>query len=321
MSSFIPNEQLHIDQHLSQIAINFRPVGFFADKIAPIVTVQHQSDLYKVYDQAELWRIDDTVRSPGTEANIYTISVGSDSYLAKNRALKTQVTIEDRANADANFIRDIEEGKVIATTDKIMLDWDRRVALQVNNVSNVGTSSAVASAWTDNANSDPLGDIELVLDQIEDSTGYRPNRAVFGGNSWRELKRNNTFTDKTNKTGFSGAGPRVTENQVKELLELEEVIVARAFFNNAEEGQPLDLQRVFTDNVLVYYAPATASVDVPSFMYSFRWAKNGLPNMNVERHPFDSKLKVDELEVGYYQDEKITGASFGGLILRTDSSN
>ncbi len=42
--------------------------------------------------------------------------------------------------------------------------------------------------------------------------------------------------------------------------------------------------------------------------------------MTVERHPFDKREKSEEVEVGYYGQEKITGASYGFLITAVNSS-
>ena len=53
---------LHIDQVLSQMAIGYRPEGFIADMIMPIVDVSKQSDLYVIWSRADRLRIHDTNR-------------------------------------------------------------------------------------------------------------------------------------------------------------------------------------------------------------------------------------------------------------------
>jgi hypothetical protein len=320
MGSYIPKSSLHIDRHLSNVAINYRPRNFFADQIAPIIPVQHQSNLYKVYSQADLWRIEDTTRAPGNEANRYEISVGSDSYVAKNYALKTGVTIEDRSNADPEFVRDLESGRVMTTQDKLMLDYDRRISVQVSTTSNVGTGTNVASSWSDRANSDPYTDISTMMATLEDATGYRPNSILFFGKSWRLFRENNTVIDKIKATALAGADLNVNVEQVKALFDIDRVVLGTGYFNSGEEGQGLTLSQMAQDHVLVYYAPMQASIERPSFMYSFRWQRPGLPNMQVERLPYDPKRKLFELEIGYYQDEKITSAPLGGLISWTTSS-
>ena len=53
---------------------------------------------------------------------------------------------------------------------------------------------------------------------------------------------------------------------------------------------------------------------------AFRWSAPGLANMQVERHPFDSKTKTSEMEVGYYQDEKVVGREYAFVIRAVDLS-
>jgi len=318
--SYIPKNQMHIDQLLSNVALNYTPQGFFADQIAPVVKVQKQTDLIKVYSKADLWRINNTARGPATEANRANISVSSDSYVCKNYALRADVTLEDRKNADAAFVRELEQGRAMFLTSQLKLAWDLRVAQQVTTSTNVGTASNVASAWTDNVNSDPISDLETVMFQIEDATAYKPNKIVFGQNPWRDFRRNDRVINKWHKTGVDGGAMNVDMNAAAALLEVDKVMVARRYYNSAEEGQTAVISKMWDDHVLVYYAPDRASVEVPSFMYSFRWAAAGLPNWQVERLPYDRFTKSDGMEIGYYQDEKILDQSLSGLIMYTDSS-
>jgi len=43
--------------------------------------------------------------------------------------------------------------------------------------------------------------------------------------------------------------------------------------------------------------------------------------MQAERHPYDSRTKCDDIEVGYYQDEKILASEYGFLISAVTSSS
>jgi len=318
--SFIPKNQLHVDKHLSQVALNYQPQGQFADRIAPIVNVDKQTDLIKIWSQADIWRIDNTVRAPGNEANRMEISVSSVQYVCKNYALAADITVEDRANADPSFVRELETGRVKTLSWKMSMDWDRRVAQQVTNTSNVGTSANVGSSWTDLANSDPFGDINTIIDNVEDGTGFRPNKMLIGGEAFRYLVRNDNIIDKTKETALTGASMNTTQQRIADLFELDDVIVGKGYFNSAQEGQPLSLTRTLDPHVLLYYAPSTPSIEVPSFMYTFRWNVPGVPSMQVERIPFDPRRKADRLQIGYYQDEKIVSSALGGLVTNVTSS-
>lgn len=322
--SYLQGRVIHVDKHLSNVALNYRPVGFVGEDVFPIINVEKRTDMIKTYNQSDLFRINNTLRAPGAEANKVSRQVGSESYAVQNYALKESTTLEDRINADPVFVRDMDQGKVFFLTDQLKLDWDRRLALQITSSSNVGTAANVASAWAasgvPDANARPLNDIWLKMDQVQDATAYRPNRALFSGEAWRNFKRHPQVIDKVNATALTGAAMDATLAQAAIILDVEKVIVAEGYYNSADEGISISLARVWHDSVLLYYNQPRPSIDLPSYGYTFRWAARGLPNWQAERHPFDSKKKSDEIEIGYYQQEKITAKPLSALISWTGCS-
>ena len=276
-----------IDKHLSNVAINYRPAGFIADRILPVVQVPNQS---------------------GT--------CSATNYFCKNYTIKADVTLEDRSNADPVFVQQFEEGRVHRVQDALFLDWETRVASQVTDPANVGSSIAVVSRWSDYVNSDPLRDIWAGIDNVKRATGYRPNHILFSGTAWRHFRRNKAVIDKAANPHMSGGGLYPSVQQVADLLELQ-VLVGNAWYNAA---LPLNLTQIWQDHVLVYYAPEQPSLETPSFGYYFRWAAPGVPNMQARRHPYDSRRHCDEVEIGYYQDEVILSKSLGYLICNVTSS-
>ena len=323
MSELMEGRSVHIDQLLTNMAINYRPGFFIADLVFPIVTVRKQSDLYLIHDQGDLFRREDALRSRGTEAKKISSRTSSETYFATNYALKADITLEDRANADPIFLAEIEGGRSRRVLDKLMLDMEVRVASLAFNTSEVGSSAAVGSAWTDHANSNPLEDIWAAIDNVQSATGYRPTDILYGHLSWRHFQRNTTVANRaTNPPGgpnVSGGGLLPSTQQIGDMLNLN-VLVGNTYYNTAEEGIADALSPVWGDSTLVYFRPPAPTTEDPSFGYSFRWSAPGLPNMGVERLPYDAKKKVDELEIGYYQDEKVTAKPLAFLITNVTSS-
>lgn len=311
-------KDLHIDAALSEVAIGYRPDGFIADLIMPIVPVSKQSDLYVVWSRADRLRVHDTKRAPASEAKRIEESVSTGTYYAKNYALKVAVPIEDFKNADPIYLDNLNTGKTELIVDGLLLDWELRVANQVCSGSNVGSYSAVASAWNGGAGSDPLGDINTILDNVQYSTGKRPNRLTFGLKAWQVFRRNPNVLNLI--FGSNNGGGYASVAQIKDLFEVEDVQVGGSFQNSNGEGLGETLQTVWGDHVLAHYTPMNPSKDRPSFAYAFRWSQPGLPNMQVERHPYDTKIKAQELEAGYYQAEKITGDTYAFLLTNVTSS-
>jgi hypothetical protein len=307
---------IHIDQTLSNVAINHRPEGFIADMIAPIVEVPKQSDHYVIFSRADKHRRPSTLRSQGTRPTRVDQNVSSATYFADNYALYSPVTIEERANADPIYLNKIINGRTELITDLLMIDWEVRVANMVNSTTNVGNSASVASEW-DGAG-DPLGDINSMIDTVQNASAQRPNKVVFGLDAWKSFRRDSNVRNII--FGNNNGGGYPSTQQVKDIFEVDDVLIGGAFQNTGAEGLSESLSTIWTDNVLVYYAPPAPTVERPSYMYSFRWAASGLPNMQAERHPFDSRTKSEDIEVGYYQDERVTASDYAGLITAVNSS-
>jgi hypothetical protein len=313
---------LHVDKHLTNVAIDYKPVGMIAGMVAPTVSVQKQSDFFPVWNQGDILRVETTTRARGTEAHKITLGVSSDTYYAENYALKMDLTLEDRVNMDAALARKLREGRAMTIIDKLNLDWENRLASQITSTSNVGSSTAVASAWTDYTagNSTPWEMITTGIDVVQDTTGIRPNSILMGGQCWRNLRRHDDLIDLVHGTSGTGSPRTLAKAQAAALFEVDRFLVSDTYRNTADEGQTAVLSPVWGDHLLIYYAPSAPSVNDASFMYSFRWNAPGLPSMTVERHPFDPKIKSEEIEVGYYQDEVITSSALSYLITNVTSS-
>ncbi len=310
--------ELHIDVPLSNVAIDYRPEAMIADLICPIVPVNNLTNIVPKFGRRDWLRAENDHRAPGNEARKIHRSVGSESYLCTNHALKTGVTLEDRNNADAVYAQRLYNGAAEWLKSKLMLNWEVRIAAQVTSGTNIGSYSAISSAWTDHTNSDPLSDCFTAMYNVEDSTGKSVNRVVFGKQAFREIRQNTIMRNIV--FGVNNGGGFMTEEKIANLLGIDKVLVGQAYLDDSNEAQSESLDHIWGDHVLFYFAPLSPSIYVPSFMYAFRWSTGNVPNMQVERHPWDSKKKEEEIELGYYQDEKITGADYAFLLTNVTSS-
>lgn len=302
---------IHIDAPLSNVVIAYRPEGMIADLIFPTVAVQKQHDLYWVWDHGDAFRKQDDLRAPGVEANLITRSISSGTYFAKNYALKDRIPYEDIENADAGTLFAERSARAEAIKDRLMLGWEYRVAAKCTDSSYVGSFSNTASAWTDWDNSDPLADVMSAMKSQQDRTGYRPNRLVFSGYAWHHFSNAAAVIDRMYGNQTSAKGRVVTRQAVADMLEVDQLLVGGAYYNTAAEGQTMSLSQIWGQNVLCYYAPQQARKDKPSYAYSFRWEKI----MNMQAQVFDlPKASAEEVQVGYYQDEKVTASALSHLI-------
>lgn len=309
-------KDVHVDKVLTQMALGYKPEGYIADMISPVVRVNKQSDIYTEFDRARSLRRQDTQRTPGTQAHAVERDIGSATYYCRNYALRYPVTIEDKANADPAYLRDMYTTRTELLIDDLKNDKEARVGAQINNTSNVGSSSAVNSGWS--GAGDPLGDINTAIDNVKYANGVRPNLIAFGPRAWDSFRRDATVRNLIN--GTNNGGGYVNEDEVRKLLNIDKILVSQAFVNSADEGQAESIQTIMDDNVLVAYNSPRPNRERPSFSYEFRWVGNGLADWTVERHPFDRRTKSEDVEVGYYGQEKITAASYAFLITNANDN-
>lgn len=306
---------LHTDIPLSNVALGYRPVMGVADKVMPIITVPNQSGFVTEFFRKDQLRLERSRRAPGTEANRVDRNVGSKQFFCQNYALKYGVTAEDLANADPIKKAELFEGAAKFLTDKLWLGWEQRV-VTLANTTGVGSYSVVASRW--NSAGDPIKAISAARDNVRGLTGLLPNRILFGYKSWESFRQNSNVRNLI--YGTNNGGGFATIEAAKDLLEVDELLVSRAVYNSGNEAQAESVTDIMGDSVLLYYVPSVATKDSPSWGYTYRWAVAGIPSLVAERLPYDAKRKVHEIEVSYYQDERVTGSEYGFLIQSVNSN-
>lgn len=303
---------LHIDVPLSNVVVGRRPEGFIADQLLPITSVSKQSDLYYKYNhgQNRAYQANYTHRAPSTEARKVHMTVSSDTYFAPNYELGTEMPIEDEVNADD--VLQWAESNAIMLTDRLLTDYEVRVAGIATNTSNVGTVTTINTAWSNVTGSRPLDDMMIEKERFRQITGMMPNRAVIPEQVMTYLRRNDQLRDVI----YGDRGGLVTEQQLAVALGVDQVLVAAAQVNTFGETETINgswsLADAWGPHFWFCRVNLLAGRYTDTWMNAFRWTSPmlGIP-WAVQRHPFDSKKKNVEMSVGYYQDEKVVSEDLG----------
>lgn len=318
---------LYVDALLSNVAINYAKQAFIADQICPIVPVQKESGGYAVFNMAEAFAVEDTVRARGTRAKSITRSVGTATYQVVNHALRYDVPIEDRANLDPAFAYELgDAGAARYLVNKLALGMEKRVLALADAAASVGSTFVPNSAWNGNtANAgDPIKAFAAISEQMKSTVGVFPNGIIAGWKTHNTLRWN--YHMRNYVKGPNGNG-LVTRDNMAAIFGVDYYNVAEAQYNGSNEayntvGTVPTLTSVFgATSLIAYYRPSAPSRDEPSWMYAFNWIAPDLPGrMVVERHPYDSHTKVDAIEAGYYQTEKVTGSAYALKIAGVNSA-
>lgn len=314
---------LHIDGLLTELAINYRPQNFIADMIAPVIPVQKQSDAYPVFSRAEFFAVEDAERAPRAEAKKVQRSVSSAQYLCRNYALGYDVPIEDLANMDSALRFELDQGASQYLIGKLQLAKEKRVLTLATNTANVASVHVVNSLWSVNGSNagDPFIAIEMAKERFRSYTGQPANSILFGYSAWSQFRRN--YWTRNLVKGANNGGGFVSRQQAQELMELDRFLVSEALYSTANEALTgtTSLTNPMDNSVILYYSPLSASRNDPSWMYGFDWRGPGLPaRFTVMRHPYDSRKRIEGIEVSEYADEKITGSDYAIRIVTNAAS-
>tara|TARA_R100000152_G_C6781653_1_gene216661 strand:+ start:776 stop:1732 length:957 start_codon:yes stop_codon:yes gene_type:complete len=310
---------VHVDTPLTNLSVGFKNdmSNFIADRVFPSVPVAKQTDKYFTYTQDDFFRTDARLRAPGTESAGSGYNLSTATYSCDVIALHKDIDDATRANADAplDMNRDAVEFLTQHMLLKRELDWASTFFTETAYTNGVNDDTGGVVKF-DAANA--IENIQAKMDAVEGLTGYRPNKLVCGVNAFTELKNNSDVLDRIKYTQQGVA----TEQLLASLLGLEEVLVARAIRNTANEGATASYSRIYgASNALLAYAPKTPSLMHPSLGYTFTWSgyQGSNQGQRVSRFRMDH-LRSDRIEMEMAYDQKLVSSSLGFFFTNTTTA-
>lgn len=304
--------QVHIDTALTNVSVAYRNTDYIADALAPAVAVRKQSDKYFIYDpDREFLRPTPDNRAPGAEANEVDFALSSDSYFCEDHALEATIPDEERENADPPLQPDIDRTEFLA--DKIALN--REVALEelLRTAPGIDAMSLDPIQWWNDPSSDPLAVIAEARRSVFVRAQRRPNVAVLPYGVFDVLRNHPKIVDRIKYTTAGVVG----EQLLAQVLDVERVLVPRAFKNIARRGQAPLCVPIWGNSAWLMYVPARPALKQVAALVTFVWtgAAGSVDGWLVERWR-EPRRKADMIRVQRYYDHKIVAP---GAIYRIDN--
>lgn len=280
---------VHIDAALTNIATAYMQENdaYIADKIFPIVPVEHKSNKYFKYTKDDWFRDEAQLRADGTESAGSGYGLSTGSYLAEEWALHQDIGEQMRSNADPAVDPDVAATKVLM--QKLAIRRDRffvstYLATSVWGTDMTGAATASSTQvvyWDDDANGDPFTDIATAQTKILQNTGFEPNTLVLGFPVYQALRKHPLVIDRIKYTSPAYAG-KITPQLLAEAFDVERVVVSKAVYNSAAEGATGSYSFVTGKHALLVYTPKSPGLMVPAAGYIFAWSGfSGVNNMGI----------------------------------------
>lgn len=311
-------QDVHIDTPMSNIALEaFQTGDFIGPQLFPVVPVMKQSDKYYTINRNTWLRIPSTtLRALKTSPQRIEFDVSSDSYFANNFALATDNALETLANADDPIQLRARSTRFLV--DALMRDLEVRIANLVTSVSNVGSGVVLAGAnkWSNYVSSDPIADVTTGHAFIRQNTGLIANTLLMDMDTYQTVRRHPVLLDMYKYT----QGGLLNDAELAAVFRVEKLMVGAAVRNAALENATSSMVNIWGNNALLAYVqPGTVGARTATFGLAFQWRNPELPTpFGVRMYPdADPGKKVEILECGYYQDEKIVAAQLAYAITAT----
>lgn len=300
-------KDLHIDAALTNLSISYAPSGFIADIVAPVTTVDKESNKYFVWDRADSFRTYDDKRAAGAVARTIDFALSNDSYYAEEYALRTRILWREMSNADVALR--LETSKTKKLKDSLLVSREKRVAtLMLNTASyaaGLSTTYSGASQWN-NASyvGDAIKEIDAAKEAVRLACGMNPNTIIIPSAVVPVLTNLSSFRDHYKYTANDIAG-----NGLPPVLRGLTVLVPGAQNTTSAEGAATAaVGDVWGKNLIVAYIDPTDSLD------SFTLAKTFRANpWETRKYDIDAE-KAQYVETSTVEDVKIVSNVAGYLI-------
>jgi hypothetical protein len=301
--------------------------GFVADKVFPVVPVQHQSNVYYTYDRGSFNRPQMKERAPGTRVERIGYTTSTATYNAKVFALGHSIDEQVRANADAMI--DLDMNATILLNNQVLLQkevaWSNAFftsgvwTSQSTGVSS-GPSGSQFLQWN-NSSSTPITDVRSMKRSIVLASGNvgEPNKLVLGRQVYDTLLEHPDIVARVlyNQKAGDGDPAVVAKQTLASLFEVEEVLVMSAIQNSAVEGASESNAFIGGKTAMLAYVPKTVGLNTPAAGLNFSWTglegSNATGSRIVTYEWLPTRSTEVEIEIAYtYQ--KVSG-DLGGFFI------
>lgn len=276
-----------------------------ADFLAPQVQVPATIGQYKAYDNKNAFQVHDTSRGVGGPARRIFMDVSEPTYNCLPQAL--EITIDDSERDAAGTLNplDLEQAKVKTLVQSSVLSHERHVITTVNagvsaNGDTVG--GGVMGTWSA-AGTDPVVQIDYLIEAIAKATGQLPNAILMGMTAWRRFRNNAKVIEKQPGAALIG----LNQGQASAMLinPSTEMRLSTMAYDTTKEGKTRNQAFVNGDDVYIFVRSANPTIYDPSALKTFAGGRGGVSAVREYR---DESSRSDVYAVDWSRDVKITSS-------------
>lgn len=294
-----------IDEALTRMSVAYQNGQLVGTRLMPRVEVGSRTGFYFTFDKTR-FRVEDSRRTGTSRANRISSGMVKTAFgpLAEH-SLEQDIEYDVRDSYPSPHDARVDATEDVTAVLDLTLEQEIANKLTDTAVITQNVTLSGTDQWSDYANSDPFADLQLGIDTIKLNAGVTPNKLTLGYQVWSKLRHHPDLLGR-----LSVASVRVlTAQLLADLIGVEEVIIADAVYNSADEGQTASMGYVWGKHALLAYVQATPGIRKLSLGYTLQ-----LEDARYVDRWDEPWVKAEFVRANDYYEPKIVAAEAGYLI-------
>jgi hypothetical protein len=292
--------------------------GYVALQVLPPVEVSLQSDNPGRVPLETLLQEADTKRNDRGGYNRVDTKFETFAYATKENGI--EVPIDSREEKRYQHLLQLDQISNTKGQSIVARNHEIRVANLVFNATTftgASLTTAITHEWDDATNAVPITNVEAAVKKIYENSGLDANALIINKQVFRNLRNCDQVIERIQSAGAGNATKArdITIEMLKELFDLDYIIVAGASKNTANEAKAATPTRIWSgEYAMVCRVSESADMRDPCLGRTFHWSEDGslLGGTIEEYEEVQSRARI--LRVRHDTDEVIMYPQAGHLL-------
>jgi hypothetical protein len=281
--------------------------------LPPIAVPKDSGSFSKISIAQAMKKPTSTARAPSAAYQRGGSGFTTDSYTTQEHGWEEPVDHQTSATY-ADVIN--SEAWAVENSVNQLLQWmEKETADMVFNATTwtgSGLTTALGTPWSTKASADPVADMDAGRKKVQDGCGQQPNTLICSEHAFTCLIRTDRIESllKGNSAAYQAlqeaqSQPGIAENPVFmgalcELLRIKQILIGRATYNNADEGQAVSMLPYWSNTMAMLAVIRDDGIDgnlaspKPQLGRTLFWAPNNASIPGVDPSSLRSSLIFEE---------------------------
>ena len=291
--------------------------GFIAPKVAPVIEVDKQSGPFGKIKIESLLQTRNTTRTSRGAYSRQDWEFGTATYGTTEYGAEEKVDDRDKNLYGSYFVA--EQLAAARARDAVLRNYELRMAAAIYNTSTWTGSSltgAVSTAWSNFASSTPIADVAAGKKKVYDNIGLMANTLIINYHEFLNLQQNADLISRIKYSGLQDPNTdKITVSAMAQAFGIEEVVIAGAQYNGANEGQPAVLSPAWGDAyAMLAYVARTDDIQEPCIARTFHWGGDGSTVGGTMESYRDETVRADVIRCRHEVQELVLVPQAGYLL-------